>query len=278
MTMCYGIRKCLGLETKCSGRVSRRYLTGFTLIELLVVIAIIAVLLSILMPGLIAVKKQARDVLCFNNLHQLSLAWSMYLDDNDSRFPNRNDWPIELRRHYRTGDLRLCPEAAKPAKEGARQPFAAQGPLSDEMVWPEPVTSKDNYVSYGFNEWLCDIDEDFWRTCNVKGSSRIPLLMDSSWFSANPFFSDEPPAYPADVISGSGATGTIKHFCMNRHNPPLRGVTNGLFLDFSTRKVGLKELWKLKWHPNWPMDEPPPAWPEWMASFEDYEYEEEDPV
>ena len=57
---------------------------GFTLIELLVVIAIIALLLSILMPTLQKVKKQARSVACQASLHQWTLIWSMFSTDRDS--------------------------------------------------------------------------------------------------------------------------------------------------------------------------------------------------
>jgi prepilin-type N-terminal cleavage/methylation domain-containing protein/prepilin-type processing-associated H-X9-DG protein len=58
---------------------------GFTLIELLVVISIIALLLSILMPGLQRAKELASGVVCTNNQKSLCTAWVMYAEDNDSK-------------------------------------------------------------------------------------------------------------------------------------------------------------------------------------------------
>ena len=264
------------LEIRTPNWGSKKFPTGFTLIELLVVIAIIALLMAILMPALQRVKKQARTVVCQAHLHQWSLVWTMYLDDNNGKFANRNDWPFDLRKYYRDGNLRLCPEAKKPYIEGGVQPFASWGPLSHVCEWPEPETSPDNYTSYGCNEWILDLTEswsipyksNFWRTRDVKGGAHIPVLMDCSFFSVNPFHSDDPPEYESDVIMGSGVgAGEIKRFCVNRHN----GFTNSVFLDWSVRKVGLKELWELKWHRNWNRhNEPPPVWPPWMRNFKDY--------
>ncbi len=61
--------------------------SAFTLIELLVVISIIALLVSILMPALGKARKQARNVLCLNNLRQLSLTFTLYAHDYDGKFP-----------------------------------------------------------------------------------------------------------------------------------------------------------------------------------------------
>ncbi len=58
---------------------------GFTLIELLVVIAIIALLLSIVMPGLNMVKKKAASIACLSNARQMSISWYMYQEENDSK-------------------------------------------------------------------------------------------------------------------------------------------------------------------------------------------------
>ena len=65
---------------------------GFTLIELLVVIAIIAVLMAIIMPALHRVKRQARNLICKNNLSQYGLAAKMYLGDWDGLFPYSFEW------------------------------------------------------------------------------------------------------------------------------------------------------------------------------------------
>jgi len=60
---------------------------AFTLIELLVVIAIIAVLMGVLMPALRRVKEQAKEIKCRSNLRQYGIAHSLYLDDNEQRYP-----------------------------------------------------------------------------------------------------------------------------------------------------------------------------------------------
>jgi len=61
---------------------------AFTLIELLVVIAIIALLLSIVMPGLQKAKQHAERLICKTNLHNYGIAGNVYLSDNDETFPD----------------------------------------------------------------------------------------------------------------------------------------------------------------------------------------------
>jgi prepilin-type N-terminal cleavage/methylation domain-containing protein/prepilin-type processing-associated H-X9-DG protein len=62
---------------------------GFTLIELLVVIAIVAILLSILLPGLNKCKELTKKLTCQSNLKQIMIGWFLYFNDNDDAFPRR---------------------------------------------------------------------------------------------------------------------------------------------------------------------------------------------
>jgi prepilin-type processing-associated H-X9-DG protein len=110
----------------------------------------------------------------------------------------------------------------------------------------------------------------------ISVGKNVPLLLDCAFWFAAPHAWDKPPDYEEQHRNDGSSpfAGDIRYFCINRHN----GGINSLFGDCSVRKVGLKELWTLKWRPIFDTDGPwtraggvqPDDWPEWMRKFKDY--------
>ena len=267
--------------------------TAFTLIELLVVIAIIALLMAILMPALKKAKMQAKSVVCQSNLKQWGLFFSMYTHENDGYFMTgnitpptspwtRGAWLLSLKPYYkalesRKPKVRFCPMAERTELDGAgRGPYTA-------WDW-RALAGFNEYGSYGFNLWGYNVQpgmrsplrgrlpEYHWRTINVRRAGEVPLFLDSWWPGGGPEANDtplaenRPPAAASNLAASVYHKPEMPHFCIDRHG---NGTINGVFFDSSVRKIGLKELWKLRWHRNW-KESPTPTWPDWMEKFKDY--------
>ena len=259
---------------------------AFTLIELLVVISVIALLMAMLMPALEQVRNQARSAICESNLRQWGLYWTMYADDHEGSFSEgywvnwaRGEWITVLRSYINTErrkKLLLCPMAKEPHPGGHEY----GGPYATYVMGPAITGSiGDENCSYGMNNWMYNppshitdiqgrLTELNWRTIDVEGAAKIPVFMDSMWRGGGPGYDldlvrIEPPAENGEW---SGYAAEMHHFCIDRHN----GYINCLFLNWSVRKVGLKELWKLKWHREFETGGWTGDWPEWMRKFKDY--------
>jgi len=276
---------------------------AFTLIELLVVIAIIALLMAILMPALQRARKQARAIVCQTNLKQWGMTLALYAEDYKGHLPMRTGDILWLMRgsslsegdpnkpsiyqDVRTESIALCPMAVRPGNYGG---FSANASGGGSQLWHMEGKNGSTFEawkintplpqflsSYGFNDSL--FNNRFETSVPlrfslrgpglyifpIRGKAKIPTLLDCTSFKY-PFFDlFGPPRAPAQGNSG---------FCINRHS----GYINGLFLDWSVRKVGLKELWTLKWDMQFNTANEwtraggmqPENWPEWMQGFKDY--------
>jgi prepilin-type N-terminal cleavage/methylation domain-containing protein len=277
---------------------------GFTLIELLVVIAIIALLMSILMPALRNVRDQAKDSICKQRLQQWGVMFNMYASEWDGRLMGwanyawyggefvEHAW-IPMMYDYAKGfDIYLCPAATRTWGEGedmmshiAAWDFQY---LQDEFAMGEwfpyyRVGGDDNpiyaYGSYGKNEFVTYTDvvndtSEYYMTIRVKNVAKIPLLGCSLFLAGFPDAWDEPSPvkyhHPFD-----------NRWLVDRHHLAINMVN----LDWSVRKVGLKQLWQLRWnrqkhqdgssawgHPNVVPDPYiPEEWPEWMRNAKNYD-------
>jgi prepilin-type N-terminal cleavage/methylation domain-containing protein len=76
-------------------RLVRPARSGASLIELLVVLAIMGVMMSLLLPALNSARERANEMVCKNNLHQLSLAMHNFRSAH-KRLPGPNLWTVEL--------------------------------------------------------------------------------------------------------------------------------------------------------------------------------------
>ena len=243
------------------------------------------------MPALARVKGQAQKVSCQARLREWGLMFKFYTDDYDGYFSNRDvsggRWMTAMQPYYKDNwNMLLCPTATRLM-------------LNSSDWGTYKAASLDDYVfSYGINSWTNSVQQDrgsrlvewFWRnvqnnttvipdtrkpTGRPVSTNKIPVFGDSTWYDAWPRHTDQPASHmDAFGIGNQGTSGEMNHFCIDRHN----GVANMLFMDWSIRNVGLKELWTLKWHRAYVTTGPwtkaggarPEDWPTWLRRYKDY--------
>lgn len=250
-------------------------------------------------------RRRAKEAVCQANLHQWGGVFADIIEENDGKFlAGVTDygyyWPIQLpteRQSWRKNRTWFCPTATVPfydepeSSPGQQSIFRAWGIYHYDSATYEGktyfMTSDGIAGSYGLNGYVMPIPEKSgsqpnwypsgvratrgWRNLlTVEDVSTVPMFLDALRFDLWPLHTDEPVATPAQAWYGDH----LAHSCIDRHE----GAVNCLFLDGSLRKVGLKELWTLKWHQAFDTTGPwtkaggvrPDDWPEWMRRFKDY--------
>jgi prepilin-type N-terminal cleavage/methylation domain-containing protein len=149
----------------CSQRRS-----AFTLIELLTVIAIIAILATLLLSALSSVKKASQQARCISNLHQISLALAMYLDDSTRRPP---DLPtLAASRYLPARAVLLCPSDKTGQWGNLVNPTVSIGGGASQNApapQPSPTSAVAEFVPYSYLDPLA-WDDQAWEQLTKKGS------------------------------------------------------------------------------------------------------------
>jgi prepilin-type N-terminal cleavage/methylation domain-containing protein len=257
---------------------------AFTLIELLVVISVIALLMAILMPVLQNVRKQGKATVCQANLRQWGMLFATLGETNDGRLRDRDAWD-----HCRTQQFAyyldsftfedFCPMATRKT--------SLTGAGGVDLAWYCP-RHPYRAGSYGLNGWTPAYDggegtgpqpaagQKRWKSIYSQNTSNVPVMLDCALWAGYPTQYDTPPQSQNEAAMNPNVSlsNSMRPFCIPRHGEYVHSV----FMDWSARKLALKELWTLSWSPDFKTTGPwtraggvqPEEWPAWMRRFKDY--------
>jgi len=233
---------------------------GFTLIELLVVIAIIALLLSVLMPGLAKAKEYARNIICRTNCRSLAIATHLYAEAYGQKlFSYEAGLYINLLSPFigEADKVRYCPSTVV---QRDNPTSTVWGTSKDAWRWASGVAEPEN-GSYGLSGWCYSYppgsagfvgtvertDYPWPQYGGIEMPSLVPVFFDCAWVDAWPKHTDTVPGTlnldDPDHGGDNPVNQHIRRLMIRRHY----GSVNLAFADAHAEPIDLEHLWNLKW-------------------------------
>lgn len=266
-------------------------------IDATIIVAVALLLVATLVPAMRRAREQNDVAKCLANLGQWNSIISTYVEDNDGKFirgygPNNSWWVARLEYCEQSridNDLWFCPKAEEPLYDENHKRsdtfniFQAWGIYTDDFNGHEDLSADGVAGSYGLNGYLLALEpqqdgmsgtdgqqDDYWGTWPGRGAGNVPLFVEGLDFDIRP----QEHEGPAGVQIAAWSGNQMAQSCINRHV----GFEVASFCDFSARKVGLKELWTLKWHRRFDTMGPwtraggveTGNWPQWIRQYKDY--------
>ena len=204
-------------------------------------------------------RSRATEAACLSNMMKWGQILQVYTAANNGYFHSRQIgtaygysrlWLYTYEPYYIDHSMLCCPAANNPYRD--YDTFATWGGPNYEWSqfgsWdpddPQYAPNPPYYGSYGWNRYITNMlgaEDDnprYWRRTTVQGADNVPVIVDCMYVNLSCNDDSPPPEYEGDLSVGAG----LGLAAVNRHD----GGVNVCFMDFSARKVGLKELWTLK--------------------------------
>lgn len=214
------------------------------MIELLVVLAIVALLAGLLLPALARSKAMAHRTKCASQLRQQGIAWRLFLDENEGRFPDRRDlktslpggykpwttWPksdpragwaaLVLSNLLATPSVWSCPAAETAPFAGAPQASQLAGTASNAPVvrywmWrfdhPDDPVPDDNF--WGRTESECV----FHLADANNPTAGTPLGLSDTELAVDTYFPNTVPTLPPSLQGRTAHPGGRNRLMLDGH-------------------------------------------------------------
>jgi prepilin-type N-terminal cleavage/methylation domain-containing protein/prepilin-type processing-associated H-X9-DG protein len=130
-------------------RASLRHRAAFTLIELLVVIGIIAILISIILPSVISVRRQANIVTCASNLRTITQASLLHAHDHHGFLPLAGTLNIDQPTSWNASIL----AAGLGDGDRKRYTYALAGGVNVITPLPASLAPYLTTIKLNYNDW-----------------------------------------------------------------------------------------------------------------------------